>query len=83
MSIYDHFHNSSTEEPIISQTNNELESLIYHPFHNHPSSGSSTIQSPSHLLGNYNHQRQISSSITQQKFDQSISTKIQTGSNKN
>jgi len=79
MSIYDYFHFSSIDEPRIHQTNNEIDSLTYPSFHNY---STHSPRSSSDLLDNYTYQRQISSSIIQQKFNQSISTRIQTGSNK-
>jgi hypothetical protein len=92
MSIYDHFHFSSMDESIIPQINNEIESLTYHSSHNYSSSSASSTsdsstthspRSPSHLLDNYTYQRQISSSLIQPKLNQSVSTRIQTGSNIN
>ncbi len=79
MSIYDHFHFSQMEEPIIHQTNNKLKSVTYHPFHSHSSTSDS---SPSHILDNYNYQRQAPSSAIQKNLYQSISTRPQTGSDK-
>ncbi|CAF2400245.1 unnamed protein product [Rotaria sp. Silwood2] len=81
MSIYDNFHFSSIDEPIIHETNNDLELLTYHPFYNYSSSlaSSTNDSSTTHLFDNYNYQRQISSSsIVQQKVNQSTSTQIQT-----
>jgi hypothetical protein len=83
MSIYNHFHFSPIDEGI---TTNEFEPFTHHYSSSSSStSGSSTTHSPrssSHLLDNYIYQRQISSVITPQKFNQSISTRSQTGSNK-
>jgi len=82
MSIYDHFHFSQMEEPITPQTNNKLKSVIYHPFHSHSSTSDSSIRYPSHILDNYNYQRQTPSSVIQQNLYQSISTRPQTGLDK-
>lgn len=83
MPIYDQFHYSSVNEPLMHEANNELEMSTYHPIHS-PSfslpcsiTNSSTIHSPqssAYIFDNQNYQP-----LVQQKYHQQFSKQLPTG----